>query len=302
MIAGLHLWRYLTRPPASEAPATHVTLDDEQERLAHAVDSGRRALLAGTDARAAVIACYAAMEKSLADSGVIRRVSDSPQDLLERAVAGGLPTGAVAAVLTALFREAPLASRSGDAPSGTRSGDGRHRPHSTRAMLQGIGPPRPDQAHEGVTEPAHPSRNVHTMHAAGRGHSERGRPAHPTPFGMRAVPGVPRRRLGRTPAKSRAGRSPPGAHRARPASGGVTHARRPGRAHRATARHGGLIPYLSPPPVCRPARPAPRRAGRGPAAHRRWPPVHPRRGRRWRHPYGVHELRSRRRAVRVLHR
>ncbi len=84
----------------------------------------------------------------------------------------------------------PLASRSGDAPSGTRSGDGRHRPRSTRAMLRGIGPSRPDQAHEGVRKPAHPSRSVHTMHAAGRGHRERGRPSHPTPFGTRAVPGA----------------------------------------------------------------------------------------------------------------
>ena len=106
MIAGLRLWRYLTRPPAPEAPATYATLDDEQERLAQAVDSGRRALLEGADARAAVIACYAAMEESLADSGVARRASDSPQDLLERAVTGGLPTGAAAAALTALFREA----------------------------------------------------------------------------------------------------------------------------------------------------------------------------------------------------
>ncbi|WP_106432394.1 DUF4129 domain-containing protein [Streptomyces sp. LaPpAH-108] len=106
VIAGLRLWRHLTRPSAPETPATYATLDDERQRLAQAVDSGRRALVDGTDARAAVIACYAAMEQSLADSGVTRRASDSPQDLLERAVTGGLPTGTAAATLTALFREA----------------------------------------------------------------------------------------------------------------------------------------------------------------------------------------------------
>lgn len=106
VIAALRLWRHLTRSPAPETPATYAMLDDEQERLVQAVDSGRRALLDGTDARPAVIACYAAMEESLADSGVTRRASDSPQDLLERAVTGGLPTGAAAAALTALFREA----------------------------------------------------------------------------------------------------------------------------------------------------------------------------------------------------
>lgn len=106
VISGLRLWRHLTRPLAPGATATYATLDDERERLVQAVDSGRRALLDGTDARAAVIACYAAMEESLADSGVTRRAADSPQDLLERAVARGLPTEAAAATLTALFREA----------------------------------------------------------------------------------------------------------------------------------------------------------------------------------------------------
>ncbi|MFD7498667.1 DUF4129 domain-containing protein [Streptomyces sp. NPDC059832] len=115
VIAGLRLWRYVTRPPAAEAPATYATLDDEQERLVQAVDSGRRALLDGTDARAAVIACYAAMEESLADSGVARRASDSPQDLLERAAANGLPTGAAAAALTTLFREARYSTHPMDA-------------------------------------------------------------------------------------------------------------------------------------------------------------------------------------------
>ncbi|MFD8912192.1 DUF4129 domain-containing protein [Streptomyces sp. NPDC059575] len=127
VIAGLHLWRQLTRPPEPEAAATYATLDDERERLARAVDSGRRALLDGTDARTAVIACYAAMEESLADSGVTRRASDSPQDLLERAVAGGLPAGAAAAVLTALFREARYS---------THPMDGGHRDRAAAALAE----------------------------------------------------------------------------------------------------------------------------------------------------------------------
>ncbi|MEV5283270.1 DUF4129 domain-containing protein [Streptomyces sp. NPDC052811] len=125
MVAGLHLWRYLTRPAGPEAQATYATLDDEQERLSQAVDSGRRALLDGTGARAAVIACYAAMEESLADSGLTRRASDSPQDLLERAVVGGLPTGAAAAALTALFREARYS---------THPMDGSHRDRAAAAL------------------------------------------------------------------------------------------------------------------------------------------------------------------------
>ncbi len=107
VIAGVYLWRYLTRQhPAPEAPATYARLDNEQERLARVVDSGRRALGDGRDARTAVIACYVAMEESLAGSGMARRATDSPQDLLDRAVAGGVPARAAAAELTALFREA----------------------------------------------------------------------------------------------------------------------------------------------------------------------------------------------------
>lgn len=111
----------------AEVPATYATLDDEQERLAQAVDSGRRALLDGTDARAAVIACYATMEESLADSGVARRASDSPQDLLERAVAGGLPAGAAVVELTGLFREARYS---------THPMDGGHRDRATAALAE----------------------------------------------------------------------------------------------------------------------------------------------------------------------
>lgn len=104
LVAGHELWRQLHRAPVEAAAGTYHPA--EEEVLADAVDSGRRALLGGTDARAAVIACYAAMETSLARSGVARRASDTPQELLERASGSGLPSGPHATVLTALFREA----------------------------------------------------------------------------------------------------------------------------------------------------------------------------------------------------
>lgn len=104
--AARFLWQLLRRPVRGRYEATYSTSDDEQELLAQAVDSGRRALLDGDDARTAVIACYLAMETSLAASGVARLASDSPQDLLERAGTGGLLTGGAAGALTALFREA----------------------------------------------------------------------------------------------------------------------------------------------------------------------------------------------------
>ncbi|MFD8749529.1 DUF4129 domain-containing protein [Kitasatospora sp. NPDC059577] len=73
--------------------------------LAEAVDSGRRALR-GADARAAVIACYAAMEDSLAASGLPRHAWESPTELLRRALSDGRIDATGARELTALFREA----------------------------------------------------------------------------------------------------------------------------------------------------------------------------------------------------
>ncbi|MEV7546737.1 DUF4129 domain-containing protein [Streptomyces sp. NPDC089915] len=106
VLAARLLWRHLNRPAGPDPEAAAGNPDGEREHLAHAVDSGRRALRDGTDVRAAVIACYLAMEESLAGSGVARRASDSPQDLLERALDGGLTAAAAATELTALFREA----------------------------------------------------------------------------------------------------------------------------------------------------------------------------------------------------
>ncbi|MFE6865289.1 DUF4129 domain-containing protein [Kitasatospora sp. NPDC057692] len=80
-----------------------------EDALAAAVATGRRSLH-GADARAAVIACYAAMEGSLAASGLERRVSDNPAELLERAVADDRVDRAPAYALTELFREARYSS------------------------------------------------------------------------------------------------------------------------------------------------------------------------------------------------
>lgn len=92
------------------------TEDEEARLLLSAVHSGRRALAGtGEDARAAVIACYAAMEDALAASGVPRHASDSPADLLSRAAGAGFAPGPAAPRLTALFREARYSSHPMDA-------------------------------------------------------------------------------------------------------------------------------------------------------------------------------------------
>lgn len=79
---------------------------DDSEELQRAVDSGRWALRAVDDERAAIIACYLAMEASLARAGTARADAETPDELLQRAAAAGLVHGAAANRLTALFYEA----------------------------------------------------------------------------------------------------------------------------------------------------------------------------------------------------
>ncbi|MDH6126378.1 DUF4129 domain-containing protein [Kitasatospora sp. GP82] len=109
VVGAVLVWlrmRSARRRPAVTASSDTATAE---EALAEAVESGLRALR-GDDARTAVIACYAAMERSLGASGVTRRISDSPTDLLERAVADGAVPGVHARALTGLFREARYSS------------------------------------------------------------------------------------------------------------------------------------------------------------------------------------------------
>jgi hypothetical protein len=104
-------------------PAAPLVIEDvSTEELREAVNEGRAALIGIDDARAAIIACYVAMERRLADRGTARGVADTPDELLSRAVAGGVVRGGAAGRLTALFYEArfsthPLGAGQRDAAS-----------------------------------------------------------------------------------------------------------------------------------------------------------------------------------------
>ena len=110
-------WSLRSRRPPAPPPRI---IDVTTEELREAIDEGRAALAAIDDARAAIIACYLAMETHLADRGTARAVADTPDELLARAVAAGTVRGAAAARLTTLFYEArfsthPLAAGQRDA-------------------------------------------------------------------------------------------------------------------------------------------------------------------------------------------
>ncbi len=80
--------------------------DEAQEQLREAVRSGQAALREIDDARLAIIACYVAMEQSLAQAGAARADAETPDELLGRAATAGLVHGGEAARLTTLFYEA----------------------------------------------------------------------------------------------------------------------------------------------------------------------------------------------------
>jgi hypothetical protein len=96
--------------------------EDDTEELREAVESGRLAFAELDDARAAIIACYLAMERSLADRGAARGAADTPDELLGRVISAGIVRGAAARRLTGLFYEArfsthPLGRAERDAAS-----------------------------------------------------------------------------------------------------------------------------------------------------------------------------------------
>jgi antitoxin (DNA-binding transcriptional repressor) of toxin-antitoxin stability system len=80
-----------------------------RRRLAALLDSlaaGSEALTAGGEPRAAIIACYAAMERGFAAAGSAPAVADTPAEVLARATRAGLVRAEPAETLTGLFRRA----------------------------------------------------------------------------------------------------------------------------------------------------------------------------------------------------
>ena len=107
------------RPPAAGwAEVGEAAGEEPEAALRRAVASGQAALADVDDARLAIIACYVAMEGSLARAGTARGAAETPDELLDRAAAAGLAGGGSAAALTALFYEARFSTH--PLPAGAR--------------------------------------------------------------------------------------------------------------------------------------------------------------------------------------
>jgi hypothetical protein len=83
---------------------------DAVDPLADALAAGEQALHGDPDPRTAIIGCYAAMERSLADAGSPAKAADTPTEVLARATAGGVVRSTWAGTLTGLFRRARYSS------------------------------------------------------------------------------------------------------------------------------------------------------------------------------------------------
>ena len=122
LLAGIAVCIWLARrlrPPVALRDHGDDFIVEDPERLREAVESGRSALRTVDDARAAIIACYLAMEASLAERGAARGAADTPGELLTRATDRGLVRSTAAGRLTALFYEARFSSH----PLGHRQRD-----------------------------------------------------------------------------------------------------------------------------------------------------------------------------------
>lgn len=105
VVAAIVLWR--GNPASGAAPPPAEPTRPDSARLARGITAAAAALrTADGGDRAAIVGCYAAMERALADAGAPRRPSDTPIELLGRASAAGLVPSAAAGELTRLFHEA----------------------------------------------------------------------------------------------------------------------------------------------------------------------------------------------------
>jgi hypothetical protein len=111
----------LSRRSVLAEPAPIV--EEYEQTMAEAVHSGHRALLELDDARAAIIACYLAMEASLARAGTTREFAETPDELLARAARARSGTSSAARRLTELFYEARFSTH----PLGAAQRDGAER-------------------------------------------------------------------------------------------------------------------------------------------------------------------------------
>jgi LPXTG-motif cell wall-anchored protein len=105
LLLALTAWSRRTRRRAIGPPRDQARL-----ALGQSLAAGRAALAGPRDPRAAIIACYAAMERGFAAAGSAPAAADTPAEVLARATGAGLVRSASAARMAGLFRRARYSS------------------------------------------------------------------------------------------------------------------------------------------------------------------------------------------------
>jgi hypothetical protein len=106
VVGAASIWWARRLRQAALPGALRASDEEDSGELREAVASGRAAMAELDDARAAIIACYAAMERSLAARGAARGAAGTPDELLRRAIGNQVVRGDGARRLTTLFYEA----------------------------------------------------------------------------------------------------------------------------------------------------------------------------------------------------
>ena len=105
LLLALTAWSRRTRRRATGPPR-----DQGRLALGQSLATGRAALAGPRDPRAAIIACYAAMERGFAAAGSAPAAADTPAEVLARATGAGLVRSGSAARMAGLFRRARYSS------------------------------------------------------------------------------------------------------------------------------------------------------------------------------------------------
>jgi hypothetical protein len=140
LLVALTAWsrrtrRRLARPPGDQGQGSRLALG---ESLA----AGRAALAGPRDPRAAIIACYAAMERGFAAAGSVPAAADTPAEVLARATGAGLVRSGSAVRMAGLFRRARYSSEP------MTSADSAAAAAALDQMQADLGPAHESTAHE----------------------------------------------------------------------------------------------------------------------------------------------------------
>ena len=137
LLVALTAWsRHARRRPA------RPPRDQARLALGASLAAGRTALAGARDPRAAIIACYAAMERGFAAAGSVPAAADTPTEVLARATGAGLVRSGSAVRMAGLFRRARYSSQP------MTSADSAAAAAALDQMQADLGPAHESPAHE----------------------------------------------------------------------------------------------------------------------------------------------------------